>query len=247
MRIILFLPILSLIYLASCASSGLATSAGTDEGAVEGAEIEVLLKKLPDESPGNELAHDTMLFPFDALSEPEVQYFLRHYAGPEKEFLHKAFARGEKFLAVIEGILVEHELPAEISAIAIIESGLNKDIRSYQGAVGLWQFMGPTAREYNLKVGWFDDERRDIYKSTKAAAQLLRNLYRIYGDWYLAWAAYNAGPGNVNRAIQNGGSRNFFYLARNNLLPKETIKYVPKIIAVAYIRRNLKRFGIGSR
>lgn len=244
MRTILLLPIFSLIFAASCASRANPSILATDEGAVDGSEVEVLLDKLPDESPGQELEHDELLFPFDALSEPEVQYFLRHYAGPEKEFLHKAFVRGDKLLPVVEKILMVEHLPAEISAIAIIESGLNKDIRSPQGAVGLWQFMGPTARQYNLKVSWFEDDRKDIYKSTKAAASLLKNLYEMYGDWYLAWAAYNAGPGNVNKAIEQGGSRDFFYLARKGLLPRETIKYVPKIIAVAYIRRNLKRFGI---
>lgn len=202
------------------------------------------MSSLPDNSVGSSLAHHQMLFPFDGLSEPEVKRYLRHFGGPERPFLRGSFRRSEDFLVGVENILMEEGLPAELSALAIVESGFKVRAKSHAGAYGIWQFMPATAREYGLRVNWFVDERKDIYKSTRAAARLLRRLYRRYGDWYLAWSAYNAGPGNVNKAIRRGRSKDFFYLSRRKLLPKETRNYVPKIIAVAHIRRNLHRYRI---
>lgn len=134
---------------------------------------------------------------------------------------------------VIETILAQYDLPAELKYLAIVESQLESRARSHMGAVGPWQFMPTTARTMGLKVTKYTDERRDLAKSTHAAAKYLRNLYKIYNDWLLVIAAYNGGPGNVNKAITKSGSRNFWELER--FLPAESRKHVKKYIATQFI------------
>lgn len=134
---------------------------------------------------------------------------------------------------IIETILTKYNLPTELKYLAIVESQLESRARSHMGAVGPWQFMPATARTMGLKVTKYTDERRDLSKSTHAAARYLRNLYNIYNDWLLVIAAYNGGPGNVNKAIAKSGSRNFWELER--FLPAESRKHVKKYIATQFI------------
>lgn len=134
---------------------------------------------------------------------------------------------------LIERILEKYDLPTELKYLAIVESQLETRARSHMGAVGPWQFMPVTARTMGLKVTKYVDERRDLAKSTTAAAKYLKNLYKIYNDWLLVIAAYNGGPGNVNKAITRSGSRNFWDLEK--FLPAESRKHVKKYIATQYI------------
>ncbi len=140
---------------------------------------------------------------------------------------------GKGYFDMMDGILSKHGLPKELKYLAVIESQLKNNARSWAGAVGPWQFMPSTARNLGLKVGRKVDERRDIYKSTHAASRYLTNLYSIYGDWLLVIAAYNGGPGKVNSAIRRSGSRDFWTLEK--YLPAESRKHVKKFIATHYI------------
>jgi membrane-bound lytic murein transglycosylase D len=140
---------------------------------------------------------------------------------------------GRPYLNLIETILVQHGLPKELKYLAVIESNLKNNARSWAGAVGPWQFMPTTARDMGLKVGSKYDERRDFSKSTHAASRYLSDLFAIYGDWLLVIAAYNGGTAKVNSAIKKSGSRDFWTLQR--YLPTESKNHVKKFIATHYI------------
>ena len=138
------------------------------------------------------------------------------------------------YFPLFEETLDRYGLPLELKYLAVVESGLNPMARSHAGARGLWQFMYATAKYQGLRIDSYIDERRDPVRSTEAACKYLSRLYSLYDDWYLALAAYNAGPGNVNRAIRrSGGKRNFWEI--RFFLPRETRNYVPAFMAVAYL------------
>ncbi|MEO7924128.1 MAG: lytic transglycosylase domain-containing protein [Chitinophagaceae bacterium] len=138
------------------------------------------------------------------------------------------------YFDMMDDILSQHGIPKEMKYLAVIESGLKYNAISWTGAVGPWAFMPSAAKEYGLKMTKYNDERLDYYKSTHAAASLLTDLYAKYGDWLLVIAAYNGGPGNVNKAIKkSGGSKNFWTL--QYYLPNESMNHVKKFIATHYI------------
>lgn len=148
----------------------------------------------------------------------------------------------EYYMPIIEEIFDYYGLPKELKAMAIIESALNPTATSRVGAKGLWQFMYMTARQYNLKITSYVDERMDVVKSCHAAAKYLRDSYTIYGDWSLAISSYNCGIGNVNKAIRRAGSREFWDIYR--FLPRETRGYVPSFVAALYLLNYHKEHGI---
>lgn len=140
---------------------------------------------------------------------------------------------GDYYFPMIEQTLDKYDLPHELKYMSVIESALNPTAMSRVGACGLWQFMLSTGKGYGLEVNTFVDERRDPVKATDAAARFLKDLYKIYGDWHLVIAAYNCGPGNVNKAIRrSGGKRDYWSIYYR--LPRETRGYVPAYIAAAY-------------
>ncbi len=139
----------------------------------------------------------------------------------------------KRYFPIFEEALMRHDLPLELKYLPVIESGLNATARSHMGAAGLWQFMPHTGKLCGLEVNSLIDERLDPIKSTEAACRFLKSLYSIYGDWNLAIAAYNCGPGNVNKAIhRSGGQRDFW--AIYDYLPRETRSYLPIFIAANY-------------
>jgi membrane-bound lytic murein transglycosylase D len=140
---------------------------------------------------------------------------------------------GKPYFDMMDDILTKHGLPKELKYLAVIESQLKFNARSWAGAVGPWQFMPSTARILGLRVNNKIDDRRDIFKSTHAASRYLTSLFSIYGDWLLVIAAYNGGPGKVNSAIKRSGSRDFWTLQK--YLPTESRKHVKKFIATHYI------------
>lgn len=148
--------------------------------------------------------------------------------------------RYAKYAAVIRPILKENEVPEELVYLALIESGLNVNARSWAQAVGPWQFISSTGKNYGLERTWWIDERRDIVKSTDAGARYLKDLHKEFDNWYLAMAAYNSGEGRVWRAIRLEGHRDYWRL---RTLPKETRSYVPTVIAAAIIIRNPDQYG----
>ncbi len=146
------------------------------------------------------------------------------------------------YFPIFEDILDRAGVPEELKYLVIIESALNPTAVSRVGATGLWQFMHSTGRTYDLRINSYVDDRRDPIKATMAAARYLKDLYRIYGDWTLALAAYNCGPGNVNKAIRRSGKETFWGMY--DFLPRETRGYVPAYIAAVYAMTYYKEHGI---
>ncbi len=176
------------------------------------------------------------------LNQP-VKNYLKYFSGSGKANFQASLARSGRYLPMMRRILKKHGLPPELVYLALIESGFNPWARSPAEAVGPWQFIAGTARRYGLKVNGQVDERRDPEKSTRAAARYLKDLYRQFGCWYLAAAGYNAGEKRVEGAMRRSASQDFWTLARQRRLPKETCNYVPQFIAAALIARAPQRYG----
>ena len=174
----------------------------------------------------------------------EVDRFVTHYTSVEHRFLEGSLERLKRHRRMIDRIFYQHGVPGELAYVALVESGVKSQAESPRGAVGLWQFMAATARSYGLNVTMFSDDRTSPVRSTEAVARYFVDLYKRYGDWQLAMAAYNGGTVKVNRAIRESGSREFFTLARRRLLYRETREFVPKVLAVAKICRDPKRYGL---
>ncbi len=163
-----------------------------------------------------------------------VRSYIEMYSVRKREQVGYMLALGEYYFPMFEAALDRHGLPLELKYLPVIESALNPVAVSRAGATGLWQFMLRTAKGYGMEINTLVDERRDPYKSTEAAVQYLKDLYAIYGDWNLVIAAYNCGPGNVNKAMaRSGGSKDYWAIYYN--LPRETRGYVPAFIAANYI------------
>jgi membrane-bound lytic murein transglycosylase D len=159
--------------------------------------------------------------------------FVQDYMDSHGKMLEALKDKARPYFDMMDAVLIKHGLPKELKYLAVIESQLKSNARSWAGAVGPWQFMPSTGRIMGLKVNHKIDERRDVYKSTHAASRYLTNLYSLYGDWLLVIAAYNGGPGKVNTAIKRSGSRDFWVLQK--YLPAESRKHVKKFIATHYI------------
>ena len=163
-----------------------------------------------------------------------VKSFINIYAGKNRKLTSLLLGLKEIYFPLFEQVLDKYDLPLELKYLAVVESALNPRARSRAGAKGLWQFMYGTGKRYGLKETSLIDERFDPLKATDAAARHLKDLYDIYGDWQLAMAAYNSGPGNVNRAIYYAGGVKDYW-AIWPFLPQETRGYVPAFIAVNYV------------
>jgi membrane-bound lytic murein transglycosylase D len=162
-----------------------------------------------------------------------VRNYIRVYTGKRRELVEVVLGLSEYYFPIFDEIFDYHGIPLELKYCSIIESALNPRAVSRARATGIWQFMYGTGRMYGLTINSLVDERRDPVKSTHAAARFMKDLYRIYGDWTLVIAAYNCGPGNVNKAIRrSGGTRDFWNIYY--YLPRETRGHVPAFIAAAY-------------
>jgi membrane-bound lytic murein transglycosylase D len=152
--------------------------------------------------------------------------------------------RTGRYFPMYEEILAEEGVPLELRHLSMIESGLKPTAVSWASAVGLWQFIPGTGREYGLQINWWVDERRDPVKATRAAARYLANLYKEMGDWHLALASYNCGPGRVRSAIAKAGSRDYWKVRQ--FLPRETQQYVPLFIAASKITMDPEAYGFNN-
>ncbi len=172
--------------------------------------------------------------PFDLQFHESVKGYINLYTIRKREHVSRMLALAQMYYPMFEEVLDKYNLPLELKHLAIIESALNPLARSRAGAMGLWQFMYPTGKLYGLNITSYVDERCDPYKETIAAAEYLQFLYKMFGDWQMVLAAYNGGPGTINRAIRRSGGKKTYWEIRP-YLPKETQGYVPAFIAANYI------------
>ena len=180
--------------------------------------------------------------PFNVEYNPSLESVIKSYLKHRRKSIQKLLTLSAFYFPMFETELDKHNIPLEIKYLAIVESALKPKARSRVGATGLWQFMFATGKEYGLDVSSYVDERSDPIKSTEAAAKYLARLYKIFGDWDLALAAYNSGPGNVGKAIRrSGGYRNFWNIRHN--LPRETAGYLPAFLANMYIFEYAEEHG----
>jgi membrane-bound lytic murein transglycosylase D len=180
--------------------------------------------------------------PFDIQYSPALESVVYSYLKKRRKSLQRLMHLSTYYFPMFEQELDKHNLPIELKYLAIVESALNPKARSRVGATGLWQFMYPTGKMYGLEVSSYVDERSDPIRSTEAACEYLKSLYNVFGDWDLALAAYNSGPGNVSRAIRRSGGETNYWKIRNNL-PRETAGYVPAFLATMYIFEYAEEHG----
>jgi len=172
--------------------------------------------------------------PLDLDYNRYVRAFINLYAEQRRDVTRRVIGLAELYYPMFEEKLDRFDMPLELKHLAVVESALNPSAKSWVGATGLWQFMYSTGKMYGLDVNSFVDERKDPYESTIAACRYMSRLYEMYGDWNLVLAAYNSGPGNVNKAIRRSGGHRDYWKIRP-YLPRETRGYVPAFIAVNYI------------
>jgi len=181
--------------------------------------------------------------PIDVGYHPDLVNVIKFYLDRKPEFTQRLMRLSQYYFPMFEEVFDKYDVPLEMKYLAIVESALNPKAKSPVGATGLWQFMYQTGRIYDLEVNSYVDERMDPIKSTHAAAKYLRDLYNIFDDWNLALAAYNSGPGNVNKAIRrSGGQKN--YWAIRPFLPRETAGYVPSFFALMYIFEHADQYNL---
>ncbi|WP_179344619.1 LysM peptidoglycan-binding domain-containing protein [Winogradskyella ursingii] len=180
--------------------------------------------------------------PFNVEYNSSLESVIKSYLKYRRSSLERLMGLSHFYFPMFEQEFDNYNIPLEMKYLSIVESALKPRARSRVGATGLWQFMFGTGKEYDLDVTSYVDERSDPIRSTTAAAQYLSRLYKIFGDWDLALAAYNSGPGNVNKAIRrSGGYRNYWNIRQN--LPRETAGYVPAFLATMYIFEYAEEHG----
>lgn len=179
----------------------------------------------------------------DPILNNKVLAFLEHYTEPAKSKFQTAIKRSGAYLDMMKEIFREEGIPEDLVYMAHVESAFKVHAYSRARAKGIWQFIASTARKYGLRVDWWIDERSNPEKSAKAAAAYLNDLYGMFGDWYLAMAAYNAGEGKIGRALKRSGKKDFWGIARTRYIRRETKNYVPAILASMLIAKNPSRFG----
>jgi membrane-bound lytic murein transglycosylase D len=178
------------------------------------------------------------------LNDAVASYINYFSNGGGRGFLERGYVRSGKYRDMILRTLKSEGVPQDLIYLAQAESGFHPLALSKVGARGMWQFMASRGSGYGLDRNWWVDDRQDPEKATHAAARHLKDLYNQFGDWYLAMAAYNSGPGNVQRAVQRTGYADFWELYRRNVLPAETKNYVPIILAITIMSKNPAQYGL---
>ncbi len=187
--------------------------------------------------------NDNLLSSFPIEVNKQVEFYLDLFQGRLRPTFQRWLSRSGKYRKYIDSELEKAGLPRELWCLAMIESGFNPSALSRAKAVGLWQFIRGTGKNYGLNINRWIDERRDPEKATSAAVAYLSKLYNDFGDWYLAVAAYNAGEGKIQRAIEKYDTRDFWQLAKGKYLKPETKGYVPKLIATIIIASDPESYG----
>ena len=183
--------------------------------------------------------------PFNIDYNPALESVIKRYLKSRKRSTETLINRSQYYFPMFEEVLDKHNLPLELKYLAVVESALKPRAKSRVGATGLWQFMFATGKQYGLEVSSYVDERCDPLRSTNAAAKYLASLYKTFGDWDLALAAYNSGPGNVTKAIRrSGGYQNYWNI--RPFLPSETAGYLPAFLATLYLFEYAEAHGFQS-
>ncbi len=185
----------------------------------------------------------THIFPM--IINKEIIHYIHYYQTTGRDFFKYALSRSERYIPMIKKIFKKIGLPNDLAYLAMVESGFSPTAYSYAGASGMWQFIPSTGRLFGLTMNWWVDERRNPVESTYAAAKYLKDLFNKFGSWYLAAAAYNSGELTIERALSVDPGGNFWSISQNKpyLLPGQTRRYVPKIIAAAIIAKDPANFG----
>jgi membrane-bound lytic murein transglycosylase D len=220
-------------------SEAAAVPAPIDEVAEMAVPADPGLKARAEEAAKN-ISHDLPLTVND-----QVLSFVNFFQTPRgRDIVETGLRRAGRYREMISRVLREEGLPQDLIYLAQAESAFQPLALSRAGARGIWQFVAYRGQQYGLRHTWWIDERQDPEKATRAAAQHLRDLYNLYGDWYLAMAAYNCGPGNVQKGIERTGYADFWELYKRNVLPRETKNYVPIIIALTLIAKDAAHYNI---
>ncbi len=172
-----------------------------------------------------------------------VLKWIDYFQGPGRGHMERYLSRSSRYAPIMKDILRKEGLPEDLIYIALIESGFSSTAHSSASAVGYWQFMKGTAKQYRMRVDSFVDERRDFERATVAAADYFKGLYNLFGAWYLAIASYNVGENRVKSLVMRHKTRDFWQLARENKLPQETVNYVPKFLAARLIAKEPEKYG----
>ncbi|MDP5044425.1 MAG: LysM peptidoglycan-binding domain-containing protein [Leeuwenhoekiella sp.] len=203
---------------------------------------EVVYTELSTDTLKKRLADLNARTPFNIEYTPSLENVIKSYLKRHKPTLERLMGLSEFYFPGFEETFDKYNMPLELKYLAIVESALRPRAKSRVGATGMWQFMYSTGKLYGLDISSYVDERMDPILSTEAAAQYLSKLYDVFGDWDLALASYNSGPGNVSKAIRrSGGSTNYWNIRHN--LPRETAGYVPAFLATMYIFEYAKEHG----
>ena len=234
-------------------SAAIAQADAFKEQKTETAPIDDLLTIPPSEKPAatpattetvaEDLSETT--YDIDIPLNPKVLSYVELFRGRLKGYLQDGLNRGEPYLPMIQEVFRSEGVPEDLAYVPLIESAFKTNAVSRAKAKGMWQFMRGTALENGLKHDWYIDERSDPEKATRAAAKYLKTLYGMFGDWHLALASYNGGPGRVQRAMKRSGRDDFWALsASTRYLPRETREYVPLILAAVIVARNPDEYGM---
>jgi len=225
----------------SGSQTGAASTSAVYGPAVSGGTRYTNIHKLPKE---NRASRD---YPQLVITDqPEVRAAMRFFMTNSRSAIEQGVIRRQEVITAVAAPFKKRTLPFALLHVPLIESGYRPDVRG-SGVSGLWQISSGTAQHYGLSTWYFNDERKDVEKSSEVAAQHFEDLYAKFNDWYLVLAAYNAGSGRVDNAIRAGQSRDFYYLARKGFLPQTTKEYVSKVLALTVICRNPSRYKINSR
>ncbi len=216
-----------------------AVPAAIDEVAEMTFPVDPRLKDRAEESAKN-ISHDLPL----TVNDEVLSYLNFFQTTRGKAIVETGLRRAGRYREMISRVLREEGVPQDLIYLAQAESAFQPLALSRAGARGIWQFVAWRGNEYGLRHTWWVDDRQDPEKATRAAAHHLRDLYGMFGDWYLAMAAYNCGPGNVQKAVERTGYADFWELYRRNVLPKETKNYVPIILALTLIAKDAAHYGI---
>lgn len=185
-------------------------------------------------------------FDIPVVYNAATKKWIKYFTGRGRELFKRYAKRSGRYAPVFSKVLNDQGLPRDLIYLSMAESGFQNHARSWAKAVGPWQFMPYTGRKFGLDVGFFLDERRDPLKATVAASMYLRDLYDMFGSWELAMAGYNAGEGKIRRSIRRYRTKNFWKIRKGRYLRAETKNYVPKIMALAIIGKNLNTFGFND-